>query len=103
MGLNSRITILQRQPGQDALGQPTEVWTTVATVWGEIRHPSGVEALRADAQVSVVKASIKVRRQAGITSAMRAVYGTTTYDIQAVLPDEVERQNMFLVCQVVPT
>lgn len=101
MALNSQITIRQRASGSDALGQPNGGWETVTTMWAEIRHPSGVEQLRGGGQVTTVSASIKVRRRTGITGAMQAVHGSTVYDIQAVLPDEVERQYMFLVCQQV--
>lgn len=100
MGLNSRVTIKSAAAGSAADGTPTDVWTDVCTVWAEIRHPSGVETIKAGAEKSVVKASIKIRRRADITSAMRAVHGTTVYDIEAVLPDEVGRQNMFLACKV---
>lgn len=102
MGLNSRVTICQRAAGTDALGQPIETWATVATVWAEIRHPSGVEQIKAGAEVSTVLASIRVRRRAGITAGMQAVHGALVYDIEAVLPDEVDRIYMFLVCKLTP-
>lgn len=101
MALNSTIVIRQRAAGADALGQPSGGWQTVTTLWGEIRHPSGIEQARAGGEVTTIAASIKVRRRAGITPDMQAVHGSTVYDIQAVLPDEVDRLYMFLVCQAV--
>ena len=100
MGLNSQITVQQRQAGSDAAGQPLTTWTNVATLWAEIRHPTGLEQIRAEGQVSTVQASIKVRQRDGITAAMRVLHGTTVYEIRAVLPDQVERQFMHLVCEV---
>lgn len=100
MALNSLITVRQRGTGFDALGQPSSTWDQIAQIWAEIRHPSGVEQLRAGAQTSVVQASIKVRRRAGITAAMQAVHGNAVYNIKAVLPDEVDRLHMFLVCEL---
>lgn len=101
--MNSLIEIRQRDAGADAGGQPLKTFNTVvASLWAEIRHPSGVEQVRAGAQVSVVQASIKVRRRDGITPGMRAVHGSAVYDIRAVLPDEIERINMFLVCDRLP-
>lgn len=102
MALNSQIQIRQRQAGSDAAGQPLTSWTTVATLWAEIRHPTGLEQIRAGAQISTVQASIKVRQRAGITAAMQAVHGSTVYEIRAVLPDAVDRAYMFLVCEVQP-
>lgn len=98
--LNCRVTIRQRQAGEDDHGQPLETWADVCTVWAEIRHPSGLETIKAGAEVSVVRASIKVRRRTGITSAMQLVHGGRTYDIEAILPDEVDRLYMLLVCKV---
>jgi SPP1 family predicted phage head-tail adaptor len=100
MALNSPITIQQRTILGDALGQPAETWTTLADLWGEIRHPSGVQQIKAGAEVSTVRASIKVHQRADITAAMRVLHGSTVYDIKAVLPDERGRVFMFLACEV---
>lgn len=100
MALNSQIQVQQRQAGSDAAGQPLQAWVTVATLWAEIRHPTGLEAIRAGGQVSTVQASIKVRQRPGITAAMRVLHGTTVYDIRAVLTDQVDRAHMHLVCEV---
>ena len=98
--INSSITVQQRATAADALGQPVDTWSTVAEIWGEIRHPSGVQQIKAGAEVSTVRASIKVRKRSDITAAMRVLHGATTYDIKAVLPDEIGRVFMFLVCEV---
>ena len=100
VALNTLITIRQRAPGTDAAGQPVDTWQTVATPWAEIRYPSGLEQLRGGAQTSVVQASIKVRRNSVITPAMQAVQGARVFNIKAVLPDEVDRLFMFLVCEL---
>lgn len=100
MALNNQITIQQRTSATDALGQPVETWSDLAVVWGEIRHVSGMQQIKADAEISTVRASIKVYQRADITAAMRVLHGSTTYDIKAVLPDALGRVYMFLVCEV---
>jgi len=97
--LKNRIRIQQRGAGQDELGQPVDTWADLATVWADIAHPSGLQSIRADAESSVVKASIRIRRRADVTAGMRVVYGTTVYDIQAVLPNERSRDYVDLVCE----
>lgn len=101
MALNSRITLQQPAAGEDALGQAAQGWVDVASLWADIRHPSGVQAIQADAQVSTVRASIRVNLRADIVAGMRVVHGATAYAIHAVLPDERRRQYMDLVCEVV--
>ena len=97
--------LLQQPSGAvDALGQPIpDDWVTIAEPWCDPVSQSGIEAIRAGADTSVVKVSISMRARAGVTSAMRLVdkYGGTVYEIEAVLPDNRDRSRMFLVCKVV--
>lgn len=99
--LNRLVTIQQPGTTQDEAGQPIPGWTTLATVWANIRHLSGVETIKADAPTSVVKASIRIRRRTDVTAAMRVVHGSTTYEIKAVLPDEESRERVDLACEVI--
>lgn len=97
--------LLQQPSGAvDELGQPIhDDWVTIAEPWCDPVSQSGIEAIRAGADTSVVKVSISMRARAGVTSAMRLVdkYGGTVYEIEAVLPDNRDRSRMFLVCKVV--
>lgn len=100
-GLREQGTILQPATGQDEIGQPTNGWTEFATgVWADVRYLSGLEAIKAGAEASVVKASIRVRWRAGVTSAMRFVIGATTFQIKSVLP-QPGRKYLHLACEVV--
>ncbi len=99
--LNRKITIQAFGSGVDAIGQPIESWSTFAQTWANIRFLNGVESVKADAEVSVSKASIRIRYRQDITNAMRVVYNGITYEIKAVLPDEERREHVDLVCEVV--
>lgn len=100
--LNKRITIQKMGPDQDEIGQPIPAdWVDVVTVWADIRHQSGMEAVKADAPVSVVKASIRIRYREGINAGMRVLHGSTAYNITAVLPDVAKKEHVDLVCEVV--
>lgn len=99
--LNRQVKIQQLTQIKDEIGQPINEWQDVATVWANIRHMSGTEAIKADAPTSTVRASIRIRYRAGIDAGMRVLHGSTAYDIQAVLPDEIGRRHIDLVCEVV--
>lgn len=99
--LNRKITIQSFGSGVDAIGQPIESWSTFAQPWANIRFMNGVESVKGDAEVSVSKASIRIRYRQDITEAMRVVYNGITYQIKAVLPDEVGRDHVDLSCEVV--
>lgn len=100
MSHDSRVTIQQPGTGQDETGEPVESWVPVATVWATIRHVSGLSAIKSGADVSVVKASIRINWRTGIDASMRVMHGATVYDIEAVLPDEAGRKHVDLVCEV---
>ena len=97
--LNKRVRIEQLTAGQDAIGQPVQVWSLLVVVWANIMLKTGAQTIRADADVSIVQASIRIRKRADVTAAMRVVSGTSIYDIKAVLPDEENRQHVDLVCE----
>ena len=99
--LNNRVTIQQPATGQDEIGQPIPTWSTLAEVWANVRHLNGVETIKAGAEMSAVKASIRIRRRADVTAAMRVVLGSTVYQVKAVLQDEGKREWTDLVCEVV--
>lgn len=94
----SRITLQQLSGGQDAVGQPVQTWVDVATVWADVRHLVGLEAIKAGADVSVVRASIRIRYKTGLTAGMRVVQGATVYDVQAVMQDVSGKRYTDLVC-----
>lgn len=99
--LNCRVTIQQPAAGQDEIGQPVPGWSTLAEVWANVRHLNGVETIKAGAEMSAVKSSIRIRRRTDVTAAMRVVLGSTVYEVKAVLQDEVGRQWTDLACEVV--
>ncbi len=99
--LNTRCTLQQPGTATDALGQPIPGWTDVALVWASIRHLSGVEAIKADAVTSTVKASIRIRYRTGLNAGMRVVHNLVAYEIKAVMPDVGGREFVDLVAEVV--
>jgi len=97
--MNDRITLQRREVGEDTLGQDIDVWPDIATVWAHVRFPSGAELIRAGAQVSVVKCSIRIRRRTDIDTAARVQYKGKVYNIESALPDDRDPRFMFLVCE----
>jgi SPP1 family predicted phage head-tail adaptor len=100
--LNSRVTIESPTMTQDAAGQPIPAWGTLATVWANIRHLNGAESIKANAESSLVKASIRIRRGPAVDASCRVVHhGGETYRVRAVLPDDAERDKVHIVAEVV--
>ena len=100
--LNRRVTITAPGPGVDEIGQPIDVVpVVVAKPWANIRHLNGTESIKAGAETSIVKASIRIRYRDGIDAGMRVLHKAVVYEIKAVLPDEAGREYVDLVCEVV--
>lgn len=97
--LNRKITIQRRVTGVDPIGQPIDTTEDIATVWANIRHTSGLEAIKGGAETSIVKASIRIRYRADIDASMTVLHGSKVYQIKAVLPDEAGRDYLDLVCE----
>lgn len=97
--LNRRIRIDRPTSKKDAFGQPLDEWRSLGMFWANVRFLSGAEAIKADASVSVAKASIRIRYTKSIHAGMRVVLDETIFNIQAVLPDEQERVHVDLVCE----
>ena len=97
--LNRRCTLQAPGTATDELGQPIPGWTDVATVWGDIRMKSGLEAIKAGSPVSTVQASIRIRYRAGINAGMRVVHNLVAYNIVAVMPDLSGREFIDLACE----
>ena len=86
----------------DDWGQPMpDAWVERCRVWSNIRHLSGSEAIKAGAEVSTVRASIRIRFRSDITAGMRVLIGLTVYQIDAVMPDLARREFVDLVAKVV--
>lgn len=100
--LNTRISIRRQDKVQTSGGQVVGQWVEHVTVWANVKFPSGIGVVKAGTDVSLVRASIRIRFRADIHSDMRVVAGGLVFDIKAVLPDLVGREYVDLVCQSIP-
>lgn len=100
--LDSTITILEKGPATGSWGAGgAATWVPkFEGVPADVRHVSGSEAIRADAVVSTVRASIRIRYLEGVTAAMRVQEGSTVYAIKSVLMDVKRREYTDLVCEL---
>ena len=98
--LRTPIVIEERIQDEDELGQPIDTWQTVITCFASVRHLSGVESIKADASVSITKASIMIRYRAGLTNGMRVITPDGTFMVDAVMNNK-KAGDTTLVCETV--
>lgn len=98
--LRDRINIQRRTGATDQWGTPLpDNWEFFTAAWANIRYQSGSESIKAGADVSIVRASIRIRSIPGIDAGMRVVHGAQVFDIEAVLPGS-DRVHIDLVCKL---
>lgn len=99
--LRHRITVqrlVAGSPSQNAIGEPDESWTALATRWASVDPLKGRELIAAQQVASEVTGVIRIRHLAGVTSKMRVVFGARNYDVLAVVnPDERNRETVMYV------
>lgn len=101
--LRDRIHIQRKTGEKDTWNTPLPgAWQNITEgrIAARVKHLSGLAAIRADADISVVLASIQIRRRAGVTAGMRVVFDSSNYDIEGVLPGET-KEDMFLTCKLI--
>ncbi|PVX86476.1 phage head closure protein [Paraburkholderia unamae] len=100
--LNRRVTILRKSGARSPSGQPLpDSWTELGKAWASIAFASGLQTIKGDGEVSLARASIRLRYRADVLAGMRVQHGLITYQIHAVLPDERGREYVDLVCEVI--
>jgi SPP1 family predicted phage head-tail adaptor len=99
--LRSRIEVQQQTSSVDSIGQPLDTWTTIKTLWADIRLSKGMEVINADMPTSMVKASIRVRYTTGVHAGMRIVHNNTIFNILSVQPDIARKEYVDFVCEIV--
>ena len=96
--LRDRVTIQRKTGSGDGWNLPqTPGWVDHAKVWARVEHLSGLATIKADADTSIVKASMRIRWRTDVNAGMRVLFSGKTYDIDAVQPGAT-REHVDLVC-----
>jgi SPP1 family predicted phage head-tail adaptor len=99
---NTPCVIKRRLSGRDDHGQPNTGWEVFdSRAWADIKFSSGLETIKADAQVSVAKASVRMYFRLDLTADMRIEAEGLVFEVKSVLPDFGKREHVDLVCEVV--
>lgn len=87
--LRHRLTLQSRGDSTDSFGEPVASWPTLATVWGRVEALTGRERVEADGREATVSHRIRLRYRSDLNATKRVVYDGRTFEVTAVLVDEV--------------
>lgn len=102
--LRQRVTIQTFTESQDSFGEPVKTWAADTNIgnngklWAEIKPQRGTEVFDSDQEVAKADTLIRVRYDNGITPEHRVVWGSHTYDIDAVLNQDTMDHEIHLLC-----
>ncbi|CAB3838379.1 hypothetical protein LMG26686_01319 [Achromobacter mucicolens] len=100
--LRNKVQILRQEKVRAGGGQVVGQWVEHAKVWANFQRLTGLGAIKAESEVALIKASVRIRYRDDINDTMRVQHGGIFYDVKAVLPDVVHRKHVDLVVQSVP-
>ena len=89
--LDRRIDILERSAATDDWNQSSNSYSTLATVWAEVRDPGAREREEADQKVTVSTKIFIIRFRSDITTIHRISYNSDSYQITGLA--EIGRQE----------
>jgi SPP1 family predicted phage head-tail adaptor len=82
--LDRRITIEQNTPTQGPTGEEAASWSTLATVWAEVRQRRGREFFDSHQVVAEIDTVFLIRHRTDVTAKMRVSWDGRLYDIHYV-------------------
>ena len=96
--LNRRITLQARGSTRGSYGQQSNTWTDWATCWARIEPSDGREMVAAQAVNAETSHLVTIRYRAGVTAAMRVVFGARIFNVLSVIEPEMARVSLVLAC-----
>lgn len=89
--LDRRIDLQKATSSHSSTGAPVVIWSTVATVWAEIRPASAREFIGGAAEVSEQRTVFRIRFRRDVVTTWRVAYGAQLWEIVGVA--EIGRQE----------
>jgi SPP1 family predicted phage head-tail adaptor len=96
--LRHSIIIQTRTDTADSYGEPIPAWSTFLETWASIDPISGREFFSSKEVKSEVSHKVRIRWAEGITTQMRVLFGTRTFDIESVINIEERDRELLLMC-----
>lgn len=98
-----RVTFQRNTNAANSFGETVETWVDFVTLWSALEPLSGRRLWEAKQAFADCSGIIHTRYYPGITSAMRAKFGTRIFQIQAIINnDERNRELIIYVKEVQP-
>lgn len=101
--LRHRVTIQRATVTLQAGGAPVRTWSTVATVWAQVRTVSGGEQRNegADQVVASLFYAVTIRHKDGLEPTMRVLWDGRELEVTAIQEPDNRQRMLTLLCSEV--
>jgi SPP1 family predicted phage head-tail adaptor len=97
--LRQQIQIIDPSSSRDSFGGSTPGGgTSLGTVWASIEALSGRDALAAQSFTSIGTHLVTIRWMPGILAKQQVIFGSRTFQIEAVLNPDERTKKLILIC-----
>lgn len=98
--LREQVAIQQKSVVRDAFGAEQITWSTVATVWANVRSTDGTEQVESavDQVVATISHSVLIRYRSGLSPAMRLVWRGKALAILSIVESDNRQRQLILKC-----
>jgi len=100
--LRERVTLQSPAASTDAVGDVTQAWAVVATVWARIQALAARDEQQQSREEHVARWRVTIRHRADVAAGWRLMWRGRVLYVEAVLPDE-RRSYVTLDCVEVAT
>ncbi len=98
---NKRVTIQEKNIVRDSIGNQTEVWHDIATVWAAIQPLSGREYWAARQINAEITTKVTMLYRRGVTTEHRLMLGPRALGILEVVNPNEGNAELVLMCKEV--
>jgi len=96
--LDQCILLQQRSTGVDVLGQESQNWDTIASVWSQAQPLRGAEFFAAGAAQSTSTVRFRIRYRSDVVPTMRVIWRSQAHDITDVIDVDGGWHTLELMC-----
>jgi SPP1 family predicted phage head-tail adaptor len=96
--LDRRIVIQGYSESTDAFGQEVKSYSTLATVWANVKEKVGSEGEKGDMLASTKKVEFIIRYRTDVDEQMRVSYNSNIYKIQTIQVADERKAYLKLIC-----
>ena len=96
--LDRRITLQTFSETTDSFGQEVKTYSTLASVWANVKEKVGSEGEDGDMLAATKKVEFIIRYRTDVNEQMRISYNSNIYKIQAIQSADGRKAFLKLVC-----